>query len=432
MSTLLKKAKKLPDAPGVYFFLGPRKEILYVGKAASLHERIKSYFGKDVGISRSPLIKRMVDEARDISFRKTDSVLEAVILEADLIKKFKPKYNSKEKDDKSFNYVAITKEDFPRVLLVRGKNLERKDENKKFESYYGPFPQAGILREALSIVRKISPFRGEKCLPAESSAQADKPDSGKPCFDRQIGLCPGVCTGEISRREYRKTIRNIKLLFSGEKKTLLRTLKKEMREAAKAQEFEKAAALRNQISALEHIHDISLLKSPFFLFGKKNPEHLRARLDKENKRRINRIEAYDIAHLTGAETVGVMVVLEEGEIKRGNYRTFMIKRAAKKSDTGALRETLERRFAHPEWKFPDILVVDGGKAQVNTARSVLFESGLEYIALVGVVKDEHHRPKNIIGDKNIIPHYEKEILLANNESHRFAIKFHRKKIRRRV
>ncbi|HEY4486143.1 MAG TPA: GIY-YIG nuclease family protein, partial [Candidatus Paceibacterota bacterium] len=139
------KKKKLPDVPGVYFFLGPRKKILYIGKAGSLRDRVRSYFSKDIAFSRSAAIEKMVQDAQDIAFQKTDSVLEAVILEADLIKKFRPKYNTQEKDDKSFNYVVITKEDFPRILLVRGRDLQFYSNNLmklgKLQATYGPFPQ---------------------------------------------------------------------------------------------------------------------------------------------------------------------------------------------------------------------------------------------------------------------------------------------------
>src|SRR3989338_3218417 len=224
--------KKLPTSPGVYFFLGSRKKILYIGKAGSLRDRVKSYFSKDIALSRSPAIQKMVQDACDISFQKTDSVLEAVILEADLIKKFKPKYNTQEKDDKSFNYVVITKEDFPRILLVRGKELFKnktinlKSEILNLKSVFGPFPQGGVLKEALKIIRKIFPFR-DSCIPPHKQHPNklenvgmlfEKNGFGRPCFNRQIGLCPGVCTGEISKEEYAKTIRNIRLFFSGKKK----------------------------------------------------------------------------------------------------------------------------------------------------------------------------------------------------------------------
>jgi len=437
MSSLLKKIKKLPDTPGVYFFLGPRKKILYIGKAGSLRDRVRSYFSKDIALSRSPAIQKMVQDARDISFQKTDSVLEAVILEADLIKKFKPKYNTQEKDDKSFNHVVITKEDFPRILLVRGKELFKnktinlKSEILNLKSVFGPFPQGGVLKEALKIIRKIFPFR-DSCIPPHKQHPNklenvgmlfEKNGFGRPCFNRQIGLCPGVCTGEISKEEYAKTIRNIRLFFSGKKKDLIRKLQKEMKAAAKERNFEKAAQLRNTIFSLKHIHDVSLVKSENLLrFSASSLRNSATRL---------RVEAYDVAHLGGESMVGVMTVVEDGEMNKSEYRKFKIRDIKKANDTAALKQILERRLEHYEWPLPKIIVVDGGKAQVNVVKKLFEDVGVK-IPVVGVVKDERHRPKNILGDRVIRQKHESAILLANAEAHRFAIGFHKKLLRKRT
>jgi len=415
MAISLEKIKKIPDAPGVYFFKSSRGKILYIGKAASLRDRVRSYLRGDAAFSRSPAISRMVEDAKRVDFKKTDSVLEAVILEAALIKKHQPKYNVREKDNKSFNYVVITDEDFPRVFTIRERELATGKMRAKVRplqlkrsDLYGPFPQAGVLREALSIIRKIFPFRDEKC----------KMSVGKPCFNRQIGLCPGVCTGEISRHDYQKTVRNIKLLFGGKKKTLLQKLSLEMKTAARKQDFEKAIGLRNTIFALQHIQDVSLIK-------RSSATSLGA--NKRGSRTIHRIEAYDVAHTSGKETVGVMVVIEEGEQKKSAYRKFRVRGKALGSDTAALREVLDRRLTHPEWPFPDLVVVDGGKAQVNTARLVLDTAGMEHVAVLGVVKDARHHPKRMEGSVREVGGNEELILLANSEAHRFALSFHRKR-----
>ena len=454
MSSLLKKIKKLPDTPGVYFFLGPRKKILYIGKAGSLRDRVRSYFSKDIALSRSPAIQKMVQDARDISFQKTDSVLEAVILEADLIKKFKPKYNTQEKDDKSFNHVVITKEDFPRILLVRGKELFKnktinlKSEILNLKSVFGPFPQGGVLKEALKIIRKIFPFR-DSCIPPHKQHPNklenvgmlfEKNGFGKPCFNRQIGLCPGVCTGEISKEEYAKTIRNIRLFFSGKKKDLIRKLEKEMKAAAKERNFEKAAKLRNTIFSLKHIHDVSLIKDSLqgSAFSRRfaTPQGQTFIVknqfsDSQESENGFKIEAYDVAHWGGESMVGVMTVIEDGEMNKSEYRKFKIRDIKKANDTAALKQILERRLEHYEWPLPKVIVVDGGKAQVNVAKK-LFENVGVKIPVVGVVKDEHHRPKNILGDRGIRQKYESAILLANAEAHRFAIRFHKKLLRKRI
>jgi excinuclease ABC subunit C len=220
------KQYNLPDEPGIYFFK-QGTDILYIGKATSLRDRVRSYFSLDLIKTRGPHIVDMVFKADSLEHIKTDSVLEALILEANLIKKYQPNYNSKEKDDKSFNYVVITREAYPQVLLVRGKDLDEHFPKKEMKYVFGPYPHGLELKEGLRIIRRIFPYRDARCVPL----------SGKPCFNRQIGLCPGVCTGEISIKEYGRIIRNIKLLFEGKNHALIRTLTKEMKICAKEQAF---------------------------------------------------------------------------------------------------------------------------------------------------------------------------------------------------
>jgi len=243
--------KKLPDSPGVYFFKRG-KRILYIGKATSLRDRVKSYFNKDLINTRGPLIVKMLGEATNVSFIQTDSVLEAVILEANQIKKHQPLYNTKEKDNKSFNYVVITKEDYPRVLIIRERALNKFG----YKFVAGPFPKGNELKEAIRIVRKIFPFR-DKCKIPHSGSTAETAGA---CFNRQLGLCPGVCTGEISKRDYNKTIHHIILFFEGKKRQLVKTLEKEMKTLAKARNFEEAQKVKKTLFALNHIRDVSLLK----------------------------------------------------------------------------------------------------------------------------------------------------------------------------
>jgi len=398
---------KLPDSPGVYFFK-KGKEILYIGKATSLRDRVRSYSSNDLISTRGPLLVDMVFKANIITFEKTDSVLEAIILEANLIKKYQPKYNTKEKDNKSFNYVVIKKEEFPRVLVERGRNLENSD-SLLIKEKFGPFPNAAQLKEALKIIRKIFPFR-DMC----------KIGQDKPCFNYQIGLCPGVCSGLTSKKEYSKTIKNIKLFFEGKKTQIIKNLEKDMVLLAKEQKFEEANKIKKTIFAINHIQDVALVKGDFS--GE--------RFDLESPKRFNleeektfRIEAYDIAHISGSANVGVMVVLEDGEPAKSEYRKFKINNS-KQNDVAALKEILERRFTHEEWSFPQVIVIDGGKAQINIARKVLEKFGLD-IPVVSVLKNEYHKPKAVMGNKIVSSKYSNEILLANNEAHRFAIKYHR-------
>ena len=406
-----KKAKKMPDEPGVYFFMGPTREVLYIGKATSLKDRTRSYFAPDIGSVRSKLIAQMVEKAKYIDWRQTDSVLEALILEANLVRTHKPKYNTDLKDDKSFNYLVITKENFPKLMLVRGKELENSTISLPTAAFtFGPFPHGLQLREALHIIRKIFPYRDEKCTPAETQIAAGK--KPKACFNRHIGLCPGVCTGEITKAEYAKIIRRIVLLFQGKKSMLLTSLERDMKLAAKDEDFEEAALLRGQIFALNHIQDVSLIKDEY----------------RSTSLTASRIEAYDVAHLAGSAAVGVMTVVEGGLAQKSEYRKFKIQTAKAGDDPGALREILSRRLGHNEWPLPRVIAVDGATAQINAAQKVLLELGVG-IPVVGVVKDEKHRPREIRGTKETIAGRERDILLANAEAHRFAIGYHRKKRR---
>jgi excinuclease ABC subunit C len=393
------QAVDLPDSPGVYYFLGPKKQILYIGKATSLRDRVKSYFAMDLLAARGPLLVKMVHEAKSIGFATTDSVLEALMLEAAQIKKWKPEYNTKDKDNKSFNTVVVTDEDFPRILVVRSRNLAHWkliSKDLKIRNFYGPFPHGGELREALKIIRRIFPFRDEKCKL-----------TGKPCFNAQIGLCPGPCAGWISKRDYRKQVKRIEQFLSGKKSDLVKDIEKEMKKLAKEHKFEEANAQKRILFALEHIQDMALIKRD---------------IERTHSDDTVRIEAYDIAHMGGKETVGVMVVVEDGELNKSQYRKFKI-RVDKNDDVNNLREVIRRRLNHPEWDMPQIAVVDGGIAQLNAAKE---EFKNTKVKVVSVTKDERHKAKTIIGDESSVETWGKSILLANADAHRFAIGYHRK------
>jgi excinuclease ABC subunit C len=407
------KKLDLPDSPGVYFFR-KGKEILYIGRATSLRDRVRSYFNDDLISTRGPLLIDMVSEAATISYETCDSVLEALILEANFIKKHQPRYNTKEKDNKSFNYVAITAEDFPRVLVIRARELEQERARpgaKRYRSIFGPYPQGTALVEALRIVRKIFPFR-DKCEPSQ----------GRPCFNRQLGLCPGVCTGEISKEEYARIIRHIALLFAGKKGKLTATLKREMMRLAKAEQFEAAGEVKRALFGLEHVNDISLIREEMKSPAAYGPQSTSA-IDLE---RPMRIEAFDIAHISGTDTVGVMTVWQDGELRKREYKKFRIRAETKGSDTHALRELLSRRFGHPEWGMPDMVVYDGSLAQRNVVFEVLDAFALEKPPeVVGVVKNSKHRPSRLLGRGSLLTAYKTAIVKVNAEAHRFAVTYHR-------
>lgn len=409
-----KRRSKLPDEPGVYFFLGKNKKLLYIGKATSLRDRVRSYFAKDLIDTRGPLLVEMLEKATSIDFRQTDSVLEALLLEASLIRTHKPYYNTDLKDDKSFNHVVITKEAYPRVLVIRGKNLEVECPPHMRAYSFGPFPHGIQLQQAMKLIRKIFPYR-ITCTPCEELERHGK--ACKPCFDATIGLCPGVCSGAVGKAEYRRIIRHIVLLFQGKKKLLVKSMERQMKAAAKDERFEEAARLREQLFGLTHIQDVSLIKNDFRAYG--------------GAAQGSRIEAYDIAHLAGSGHVGVMTVVEGGLPNKMEYRKFILKDAKGGDDPGSLKEILSRRLGHNEWPMPKLIVVDGHTAQMNAAKRVLDQYGIK-IPVVGVVKDEKHRPRSIAGDRDTIKDRERDILLANAEAHRFAISYHRKKTRKNL
>lgn len=387
---LLKKIEKFPEKPGVYLMKGRGGDILYIGKAANLKKRVKSYFLK----ANEERTERLLSEVKNIDYKLTDNTVEALILESQLIKKYQPKYNIREKDDKSFLYVLITPEKFPRVILIRGKEI-KKIKGKLF----GPFTSASNIREALKIIRKIFPY---------NLHSQDKIPQNKPCFDYQIGLCPGTCLGIVPEKEYRKTIKNIELFLSGHKKEILKKLEKEMREAAQNLEFEKAEKIKKQIFALNHIQDVSLISDEKIKFGES----------------FYRIECYDISNISGQLSVGSMVVFLGDNPLKSEYKRFKIKTVKGINDFKMIEEVLRRRLKHKEWPMPDLILIDGGKGQVNVARSVLSKFKLN-IPVLGIAKGPKRSKNEIIGE---IPSWTtRDVLIrARDEAHRFAINYHRK------
>lgn len=387
----------LPDAPGIYFFRDSAGNILYIGKATSLRDRVRSYFNPDLQRARGLRLVSMVTAADTVTYQETGSVLEALLLESKLIKEHIPPYNTKEKDNKSFTCVVITREEYPRVLAMRIREFEKRFTKKDVLEVYGPFASLTQLRQALKIIRRMFPYH-DHC----------DPNQGKPCFNAQIKLCPGVCTGATSAVEYKRHINNIRKLFEGKKTELKKDLEKQMKDYAKKQEFEKAGQLRNTLFALDHIKDISLIQEEEIVSFKDS---------------AFRIEAYDVAHISGTDRVGVMTVIEGKEKVKAEYRRFKLPEKIN-DDYGGLREIMLRRFNHKEWRYPDLVVIDGGTGHKQTAEKVLAHLGL-LIPIVSVVKDERHKPKDILGPAFHVDNHRKEILLVNAEAHRFAIGYHK-------
>lgn len=413
----------LPDAPGVYLMRGTHGQILYIGKAANLKRRVSSYFERP----HEYRIQQLVQEIAAIDYRKTDTALEALILEAELIKKRQPPYNVREKDDKSFLCVEITNEPFPRILLARGHD----GKNPK-HTYFGPFTSAGSLRAALKLLRRIFPWsthprdRGHETGDMRQgrnrsmSHVTDNHVTRRPCFDYEIGLCPGTCAGLISRADYLKNIRAIKLIFQGKKKELVRGLKRDMRAASKQLAFEQAEKLKRQIFALQHIQDIALI-------SESDMGHKIWDMRQETRDKELRIEGYDISNISGTSAVGSMVVFRGNQPDKNEYRKFRIKTIHQSDDVGMLKEVLRRRFSRARegrrgWTLPYLLLIDGGKPQVNAARAVLAEFGLK-IPVVGIAKGPTRKKSEFIG---AIPHRisPQTLIRVRDEAHRFAVRYH--------
>ncbi|MBI5229940.1 MAG: excinuclease ABC subunit UvrC [Candidatus Magasanikbacteria bacterium] len=445
----------LPDTPGVYIFKNAKGEVVYVGKATSLKRRVFSYWhGRRAGFRP---IEQMIDEVARIETRKTGTVIEAMILEAALIKKYWPRYNVVQRDDKSFLYVGITSDKFPRVVFLRGLDVQRQDKKyntpryahnaprlrrnilggRSFAHIFGPFTSARSVRAALDIMRKIFPW--SDCVPPVSGKRP------RACFYEHLGLCPGVCTGKITAREYRKLIHRLVLFFQGKRRALIKQMRAGMACAARAEDFESATRLRNQLASLEHIQDIALIQrdsAHWFsnvLAGNAGVdahgfEHgfapRETEEDRSHRMLFYRIEAYDISNISGTSAVGSMTVFENGVSVKQEYRKFKIKTVEGSNDVAMMSEVLLRRFQHPEWHFPDLVVIDGGKPQVNAARAVWRELKLN-IPLMGIAKgptrkrDEFilaSRDEKLIQFLRLYPHVVKHV---RDEAHRFAVQYHR-------
>ncbi|MFA6278937.1 MAG: UvrB/UvrC motif-containing protein [Candidatus Paceibacterota bacterium] len=408
----------LPDVPGVYLFKQGRK-VLYVGKATSLRDRVRSYFDDDLIVTRGPRVVDMVTRADRIAHEPTPTVLEALVREAALIKKYHPAANAEGKDDKTFLYVVITKEDIPRVLVVRGKELFRKVSpysSRKVTPYeiraiYGPFPSGAQLKEGLKLIRRIFPFF-DTPKPVETKTKHHRAHIE---FNTQINQYPR----EFNKKEYRHTIRHVMLFLAGKGKELRVALEKEMKDAAREERFEDAAVARRQLFALDHIQDVSLIKDENLW----NPQG-QGNTSRRGVTLPLRIEAYDTAHLGGTNAIGVMTVVIDGAPVKKEYRTFRIRGIKKNDDIASLKEILSRRLGHPEWLFPDAIVVDGGRAQKKAAEAVLAEFDMK-IPVAAVVKDERHRPREVIAAR-AAGISEADAVLANAEAHRFSLSRHRK------
>lgn len=555
MFDVQEELKKLPHSPGVYIMHDNQDTIIYVGKAIDLHNRVRSYFRKIVG--RGPQIDKMVSLIARFEYIVTDSELEALVLENNLIKEHSPKYNTMLKDDKTYPYIKVTVgEDYPRVMLSRQM---KKDHSR----YFGPYTNVTAVKDTIELINKLYQLRTcNRNLPRDFGVE-------RPCLNFHIHQCMAPCQGKITKEEYAERVKSALSFLNGNYQDVLKELAAKMQEASEKLEFEEAIRYRDlynnvkQISEKQKITDFDgedkdvialaceeqdAVVQVFFvrggrLIGREHfymthvsqtpPEEIlqnfvkqfyagtpfipreimlpgeiedrelieqwltkrkgarvyvkipkigskeklvelaarnaelilskdRERIRREEGRTIGavkeiagllnleniyRMEAYDISNISGFANVGSMVVFEKGKPKRSDYRKFKIKTVSGPDDYACMREVLTRRFRHgmEEQKelqekekdeelgsftrFPDLLLMDGGKGQVNIALQVLEELHLS-IPVCGMVKDDHHNTRGLYYEKEEIPidrHSEgfKLVTRIQDEAHRFAIEFHR-------
>lgn len=399
------KNNELPDNPGVYLMKDAKGKVLYVGKATSLKRRVSSYFQK----AHDSRIEEMVSKIREIDYIEKPTAIEALILEANLIKYYWPKYNVLQKDNKSFLYLAITKEDFPRPILIRGKELDEKSP-KEFKAIFGPYTSAKSLRAALDLLRKVFPW--SDCVPGQK----------RPCFYVHLKQCPGVCVSAVPKKEYQKIIRDLIKFFEGKKDTLIKKYKREMNKAAKEERYEDAAELRNKIFFLEHIQDVAVMK-------REDNDVDKIKMGEVSVNLFGRIEGYDISNISGTSTVASMVVFENGAPEKSEYRKFKIKTVKGPNDVAAMRETLIRRFRN-KWKSPDLILIDGGLAQVNAAEQILRELDIP-LPVIGIAKGSARKRNDLVCSKQnlelcrVCEQYKDILIRVRDEAHRFAVKYHK-------
>jgi excinuclease ABC subunit C len=409
---------KLPNEAGVYCFYD-KKELLYIGKAVNIRDRVKNHF-------QQPSFRDnlFISQVSKIGYIKTGSEIEALILEANLIKKHQPKFNVVWRDDKNYFYVGITKEAFPQIFITH--------QPKTQSEYAGPFVDGKALKETLKFLRKIFPYRSCRFVPKKS------------CLWYHIDRCPAPCVLKSKimdvpairkklEKEAQKYASSLFRIIQGKKSEVLKKLKKEMYEASKIKDFEKAGRIRDKISALEKILANAKIFEPQTI--KEENQWSRAenvlRKISGSKKEIFRIEAYDISNIQGKEATGSQIAFFEGKPDKNMYRKFRIRMEARPNDVAMLKEILSRRFLHKEWGFPDLLLIDGGKAQLNAAieikNKVAKTKNIPAMSLAKKHNELFVEGKNKPVLLRELPGEVANLILRlRDEAHRFAISYHKK------
>lgn len=395
---------KIPHKPGVYIYKNKSGQVIYVGKAIDLYHRVASYFSA-AGLKGRTLA--LVDETAALETIIVESELEALILEANLIKKYLPKFNIRLTDDKDYLYIKITKDIYPQVVTARKHDL--KDALK----YFGPFPSGKTVRETLKALRRVFPW----CAGGR-----------KACFYYHLGLCPGSCAGVIGKKEYTKNILRLSKLLEGKKEQLMKDLTKKMEQLSTEKKFEEAGRIKKTLDGITYLTQSNRTGS--YLENSNFLEDQRVLALKELQRVLNlkdipgRIEGYDISNISGKDATGSMVVLTEGEIDKSQYRKFKIIISGKPNDVGMHREMVRRRLNHPEWPKPDLIIIDGGQGQVN-AVAPFWGNQLPIYGLAKRMEWLYSPDGTIIKLPQSSPAL-RLLQKLRDEAHRFAINYHRK------
>lgn len=430
---------KLPHTPGVYLFYDKAGDLLYVGKSGSLKSRVQSYFRADFAVNNAAK-QAMVPRVHTITHRITDSEVEALILEAALIKKLKPRFNRLMADDKSYRWVAVTKEPFPKIFITHEPRPRQTSRPKKAGktrpsgpkralfparervAYLGPFTEALALKQALKALRRIFPF-----------CTCPRPHA-RPCLNSQLGLCPGYCCLKDAKptaaqeATYKNNIIYIQKVLRGQKRTLVKQLKGEMAAAAKAREYEKAARLRDTINALATFMAHRRVLRVGSARGVLAPKKLRSRLLPFDPLALERVECYDISNIQGRFATASMVVFSLGEPAKNAYRKFRIRRKDTPDDFAMLAETMERRLNHPEWPLPRLFLIDGGIGQRSAVTAVLKRQRLSIPVFALAKREELLYTGNTqapVPLAKLPAPWASFFMRIRDEAHRFAITYHR-------
>jgi len=416
------KVRSLPGAPGVYLMKDTKGRVIYIGKAVDLKSRVSSYFTRAAAVDRRTA--DLVLEIADVDVLETDSEVDALLLEARLIKDVQPRFNQELKDDKTFPYLQITThEDYPRVEFTRKPEATG-------VKLYGPFTSAKKLRGTIGVLQKI--FRFRTCT-LDIEEHDERWRWFRPCLLHSINQCTAPCNLRISREDYRKDIQRLRMFLDGKKDRLLKSLQKEMQAASKEQKYEKAARLRDEIQALENLNlrgDLEAHAQPevFYIDPKKGMAGLKQIFKLPELPR--RIEGVDIAHLQGNETVASLVQFIDGLPFKHGYKRYKIRTVEGVDDFASMREVVSRRFRRLQQEmeaFPDILLIDGGKGQLNAALNAMKQIDITPPLTLSLAKknEEVYVPGEQEPRRLSKHSYALRLLqCVRDESHRFAQHYH--------